>query len=129
MAMSGFRWVFGATVAVDHGDQQHHRASVAWVEIPQGAGIGEMKLDGAPPSFYNVVQASAQSSNPGTVTATIPSSKMGTNKRLITVGKLGGRRSRGNWRRLPDSVDDGVAHVAGARGAGDFGSRLSSMVT
>lgn len=60
------------------------------VEIPQGQESIEMKLDGAPPSFYNVVQASAQSSNPGTVTATIPSSKMGTNKRLITVGKLGG---------------------------------------
>jgi hypothetical protein len=59
------------------------------VQVPQGSESIVVPLMGASPTFYKVAQASAQASNPGRVTPTVTTSKLGTGNQTITVGKLG----------------------------------------
>lgn len=57
--------------------------------VPQGSESIIIPLESAPPTFYKVAQASAQSANPGRVTPTVITSKMGTAQQTLTVSKLG----------------------------------------
>jgi HK97 family phage major capsid protein len=59
-------------------------------EVPQGAESIDIPLNSTAPTFYKVAQASAQDTNNlGQITHTIPTSKKGTGKQTLTVGKLG----------------------------------------
>lgn len=58
-------------------------------DIPDGVDQVTFPLESAPPTFYLVAQASAQDSNPGRVTPTIITSKMGTANKTLTARKMG----------------------------------------
>lgn len=61
-------------------------------EIPKGYESDTIPLEGSTDfTFYNVSQAASEDSTMKTVPSTVTSSKMGTDKRVITVGKLGAR--------------------------------------
>ncbi len=60
------------------------------VEVPQGSESVNIPLAGTPPTFYVTAQASAQGSNPGTITNTVITSKMGTGQASLSVKKLSG---------------------------------------
>ena len=61
-------------------------------EIPQGYESDTIPLEGSTDfTFYNVSQAANEDATMKTVPATVTSSRMGTDKRVITVGKLGAR--------------------------------------
>lgn len=60
-------------------------------EIPKGYESDTIPLEGTDFTFYNVGQAASEDSTMKTVPATITSSKEGSNKRVVTVGKLGAR--------------------------------------
>lgn len=59
------------------------------VTVPQGSESVIIPLMGAAPTFYKVAQATAQAANPGYVSPTYTTSKMGTSAQTLTVGKLG----------------------------------------
>lgn len=59
------------------------------VEIPQGYESMIIPLESGDPTFYLVSQATAQDSNPGPITRTVTTSKLGTAKQTLTLGKLG----------------------------------------
>lgn len=63
--------------------------NVPTVVVPQGSESITIPLEGAAPTFYKVAQASAQGSNPGAITRTVTTSKMGTASGSLTVAKLG----------------------------------------
>lgn len=60
------------------------------IEVPQGSESVVIPLAGTPPTFYVTAQASAQGSNPGTITNTVVTSKMGTGQATLSVKKLSG---------------------------------------
>lgn len=60
-------------------------------EIPKGYESDTIPLEGTDFTFYNVGQAASEDSTMKTVPATVTSSKEGSNKRVVTVGKLGAR--------------------------------------
>ena len=60
------------------------------VEVPQGSESVIIPLAGTPPSFYVTAQASAQGANPGAITNTVVTSKMGTGQATLSVKKLSG---------------------------------------
>ncbi|KKL63898.1 hypothetical protein LCGC14_2170490, partial [marine sediment metagenome] len=59
------------------------------IEVPQGSESVVIPLQSTPPTFYVVAQASAQDSNPGPITRTVTTSKMGTAKQTLPVAKIG----------------------------------------
>jgi len=59
------------------------------IEVPQGAESVVIPLASTPPTFYKVAQASAQAANPGAITRTVTTSKMGTANQTISVSKIG----------------------------------------
>lgn len=59
------------------------------VTIPQGSESIVIPVESASPTFYKVAQASAQDANPGRVTPTITTSKLGTGNRTLTAQKIG----------------------------------------
>lgn len=59
------------------------------LEVPAGSESVVIPLDGAPPTFYRVAQASAQDSNPGPITRTVPTSKKATGQQVLSVDKIG----------------------------------------
>ncbi|MBI1296670.1 hypothetical protein GC175_17075 [bacterium] len=59
------------------------------VVVPQGMESITIPLESTAPTFYKVAQASAQDSNPGPITRTVPTSRMGTANRSLTVAKMG----------------------------------------
>lgn len=59
------------------------------MEVPQGAESVVIPLDGAPPTFYKVAQATAQDSNPGPVTRTVTTSKQATARQTLSVETVG----------------------------------------
>lgn len=61
-------------------------------EIPKGYESDTIPLEGSTDfTFYNVSQAATEDSTMKTVPATVTSSRMGTDQRVITIGKLGAR--------------------------------------
>lgn len=59
------------------------------VVIPQGSESVIIPLQSTPPTFYKVAQATAQDSNPGPITRTVTTSKMGTDSQTLSVAKMG----------------------------------------
>ena len=59
------------------------------VVVPQGSESVVIPLQSTPPTFYKVAQASAQAANPGAITRTVTTSKMGTANQTLSVGKMG----------------------------------------
>jgi HK97 family phage major capsid protein len=59
------------------------------MEVPQGAESVVIPLDGTPPTFYKVAQATSQGANPGDITKTVTTSKQATAQQTMTVSKLG----------------------------------------
>lgn len=59
------------------------------VTIPQGSESIVIPVESASPTFYKVAQASAQDANPGRVTPTITTSRLGTANRTLTAQKIG----------------------------------------
>ena len=64
-------------------------AMLPTIEVPQGSESVLIPLQSTPPTFYKVVQASAQDSNPGPITQTVTTSKMGTDNQTLPVAKIG----------------------------------------
>jgi hypothetical protein len=60
------------------------------IEVPQGSESVTIPLSGTPPTFYVTAQASAQAANPGAITNTVITSKMGTGNKVLSVKKLSG---------------------------------------
>lgn len=92
LANYGDEWV-GTTYSTALWERIRHLAGVVaripTIEVPQGSESVRIPLEGTPPTFYKVAQASAQDANPGQTTRTITTAKMGTGKQDLTVGKLG----------------------------------------
>lgn len=59
------------------------------VQVPQGSESVIIPLESVAPTFYKVAQASAQAANPGAITRTVTTSKMGTARQTLTVDKMG----------------------------------------
>ena len=59
------------------------------VTVPQGVESITIPVEGANPTFYLVSQAATQTSNLGEPTATVKSSRKGTDSNILTVKKLG----------------------------------------
>jgi hypothetical protein len=59
------------------------------MEIPDGAESVVIPLDGAPPTFYLVAQATDKSANPGHITETVTTSKQATGSQTLTSSKIG----------------------------------------
>jgi hypothetical protein len=59
------------------------------IEVPQGSESVVIPLESTPPTFYKVAQASAQAANPGAITRTVTTSKMGTDNVTLPVAKMG----------------------------------------
>lgn len=59
------------------------------VTVPQGSESVTIPTASTSPTFYKVAQASAQGSNPGAITSTVTTSKMGTANQSLSVAKLG----------------------------------------
>ena len=59
------------------------------VVVPQGSESIVIPVNTTSPTFYKVAQATAQDSNPGRVTPTVTTSRMGTTNKTLTVSKLG----------------------------------------
>jgi hypothetical protein len=57
--------------------------------VPQGSESIIIPVESTPPVFYKVAQATAQAANPGPMTETITTSKMGTANQTLTVAKMG----------------------------------------
>ncbi len=64
-------------------------AKIPTIEVPQGSESVVIPLQSTPPTFYVVAQASAQDSNPGPITRTVTTSKMGTVQTTLPVAKIG----------------------------------------
>lgn len=64
-------------------------AKIPSVVVPQGAESVLIPLQSTSPTFYKVAQASAQDSNPGPITRTVTTSKLGTDNQTLTVAKMG----------------------------------------
>ena len=60
------------------------------IEVPQGSESVVIPLSGTPPTFYVTAQASAQAANPGAITNTVITSRMGTAQQSLSVKKLSG---------------------------------------
>lgn len=59
------------------------------VVVPQGSESIVIPVNTTSPTFYKVAQAANQDSNPGRVTPTVTTSRMGTTNKTLTVSKLG----------------------------------------
>lgn len=59
------------------------------VVVPQGSESIVIPVNTTSPTFYKVAQATAQDANPGRVTPTVTTSRMGTTNKTLTVSKLG----------------------------------------
>jgi hypothetical protein len=59
------------------------------VIVPQGSESIVIPVNTTSPTFYKVAQATAQDANPGRVTPTVTTSRMGTTNKTLTVSKLG----------------------------------------
>ena len=59
------------------------------IVVPQGAESVLIPLQSTSPTFFKVAQASAQDSNPGQITRTVTTSRLGTANTTLTVAKLG----------------------------------------
>ena len=59
------------------------------VVIPQGSESIVIPTESTAPVFYKVAQASAQAANPGAITETVTTSRVGTTNKTLTVAKLG----------------------------------------
>lgn len=64
-------------------------SNIPTVEVPQGSESIVIPLASTPPTFYKVAQASAQAANPGAITRTVTTSKIGTADQTLPVGKIG----------------------------------------
>lgn len=64
-------------------------ANIPTVQVPQGSESIVIPVMSTSPTFYKVAQASAQDSNPGRVTPTVTTSRLGTANKTLTVSKLG----------------------------------------
>lgn len=92
LANFGDEWV-GVTYSASLWERIRQLANIAamipTIEVPQGSESVVIPLQSTPPTFYKVAQASAQAANPGEITRTVTTSKMGTAKQTLTVAKLG----------------------------------------
>lgn len=59
------------------------------VVVPQGSESITIPLESTAPVFYKVAQSSAQAANPGAITETVTTSRLGTSNTTLTVAKLG----------------------------------------
>ena len=57
--------------------------------VPQGSESIIIPLESTAPVFYKVTQASAQAANPGAITETVTTSRVGTGSKTLSVSKLG----------------------------------------
>jgi hypothetical protein len=64
-------------------------ANIPTVEIPQGSESIVIPISGNSPTFYRMAQAADQAANPGRVTPTVVTSRLGTANRTLTAAKLG----------------------------------------
>lgn len=93
LASYGDEWVF-----TSHSNQVWERITqedqilsrLPAIEVPQGSESVTIPLAGTPPTFYVTAQASAQGANPGAITNTVITSRMGTANKVLTVKKLSG---------------------------------------
>lgn len=92
LASYGDEWI-GVTYSTQLWDKIRLAAPIAaripTVTIPQGSESIIIPLASTSPTFYKVAQASAQDANPGRVTPTATTSRMGTDKKTLSVSKLG----------------------------------------
>ena len=68
-------------------------ASLPQRELPKGFESENISIESADPTFYNVAQAADEDGTMKTPVATVTSSKIGTGKVAVTIGKLGARVS------------------------------------
>lgn len=61
------------------------------VDIPRGAEAVILPLEGADPTFYTVAQTTDTNATTGIPNATVTTSKAGTDKKTMSVAKIGGR--------------------------------------
>lgn len=61
------------------------------VEVPQGSESIYIPLEAADPTWYKVGQATANNGTTGRPDATVSASKLATDRKLLTVGKMGAR--------------------------------------
>lgn len=66
-------------------------AKLPTVEVPQGAESIVMPLEGADPTWYKVAQTTGTNATTLRPDATIPTSKLATGQKSLTVGKMGAR--------------------------------------
>lgn len=93
LASYGDEWVF-----TTHSNQVWERitqdspviGNLPVIEVPQGAESVTIPLSGTPPTFYVTAQASAQAANPGAITKTVITSRMGTGNQVLSVKKISG---------------------------------------
>ncbi len=93
LASYGDEWVF-----TSHSNQVWERITqedqilsrLPAIEVPQGSESVTIPLAGTPPTFYVTAQAASQAANPGAITNTVITSKMGTGNQVLTVKKLSG---------------------------------------
>ena len=79
-------------------------------EVPQGVESITIPIESTAPTFYKVAQASAQDANPGRITPTFTSSRMGTANSVLNVSKLGAMKA---WSQelTEDSIVDWAAEL------------------
>lgn len=91
LASYGDEWV-GTTWSTDIWKRVLLEAQIApllpTLEVTQGESI-TIPLESTPPTFYKVAQASAQAANPGAITRTVTTSKMGTAQKVLSLAKAG----------------------------------------
>lgn len=66
-------------------------AKIPSVEVPQGSESIAIPLEGADPIWYKVAQTTGTNATTGLPDSTVATSKLGTDQRLLTVGKMGAR--------------------------------------
>ncbi|MGB0383365.1 MAG: hypothetical protein ACPGWR_00955 [Ardenticatenaceae bacterium] len=92
LASYGKEWI-SETYSTALWENIRHEARIAamipTIIVPQGSDSIHIPLEGTPPRFYTVAQASDQTGNPGRVKPTFKTSKVGTGRRTVSVGKMG----------------------------------------
>lgn len=64
-------------------------AKIPAIQVPDGSESIVIPVQSVSPTFYVVAQATDQAANPGRVTPTFTTSRLGTAKQTLTVNKLG----------------------------------------
>jgi hypothetical protein len=80
------------------------------VEVPQGAESIVISLESGDPTWYKVAQTTAEDSTDKRPVASVPSSKMGTANKTLTVAKIGAR-TQFSGELVEDSIIPWVAQL------------------